>query len=48
MKERRPKKGYLISPLMLRPDEGGAENKVRNLLNHLLKKAVENVFLILI
>ena len=41
MKERRPKKGYLIFPLMLRPDEGGAENKVRNLLNHLLKKAVE-------
>ena len=40
MKARRPKKGYLIFPLMLRPDEGGAENKVRNLLNHLLRKAV--------
>ena len=41
MKERRPKKGYLIFPLIRRPDEGGAENKVRNLLNHLLKKTVE-------
>ncbi len=41
MKLRRPKKGYLIFPEIPRPEEGGAENKVRNLLNHLLRKAVE-------
>ena len=41
MKLRRPKKGYLIFPEISRPDEGGAENKVRNLLNFLLRKAVE-------
>ena len=40
MKLRRPKKGYLIFPEMPRPEEGGAENKVRNTLNFLLKKAV--------
>ena len=41
MKSRRPKKGYLIFPEIPRPDEGGAENKVRNTLNFLLRKAVE-------
>ena len=40
MKLRRPKKGFLIFPEIPRPEEGGAENKVRNTLNFLLKKAV--------
>merc|ERR1712159_101288 len=40
MKLRRPKKGYLIFPEIPRPDEGGAENKVRNTLNYLLRQAV--------
>ena len=40
MKLRRPKKGYLIFPEIPRPDEGGAENKVRNTLNYLLRQVV--------
>ena len=39
--QRRHKKGYLICPKIPKPEEGEAENKVRNLLNFLLRKAVE-------
>jgi hypothetical protein len=39
--ERRGKKGWLIMPFTKRESEGGQENKVRDDLNFLLKKAVE-------
>ena len=41
LKRRQPKQGYLICPNTLRESEGGQENKVRDDLNFLLKKAVQ-------
>ena len=41
LKRRKDKSGWLIMPHLLRESEGGQENKVRDDLNFLLKKAVK-------
>ncbi len=41
LKKRRGNEGWLVTPHISRPSEGGAEKGVLSLLNHLLKHAIK-------